>query len=75
MIGDGIDGFGSQGAEEVAANDEGTAAPYSWPWNRGVAVTADFDRAAELANEKMSARGTRRVVRAINECVSIIVGE
>src|SRR5882724_8427706 len=73
MVGDRVNGFGFQGAKEVAANDEGTAAPYSWPGNPSVAVAANFDLAAELTNEKAAARRTRRVVGAINECVSIVV--
>ena len=75
MVGNGVNGFGSQGAKEVAANDEGTTAPDSWPGNWRVAVAADFDGTAKLAYEKTPARRAGRIVRAFNEFVSVIVCE
>ena len=75
MIGDGIDGFSSQGAQQISANDKGAAAPNSWPGDRRVAVAADFDGAAELTDHEPATIGARWIVWAVNKLVPVIVCE
>ena len=75
MIGDGIDGFGSQGAQQVSTNDKGAAAPNSWPGDRRVAVATDFDGSAELTDEETATIGARWIVWAVNKFVPVVVRE
>ena len=75
MIGDGIDGFGSQGAQQVSTNNEGAAAPNSWPGDRSFAVATYFDGAAELTDQEPATIGARGIVRAVNKFVPVVVRE
>ncbi len=75
MIGDGIDGFGSQGAQQVSTNDEGATAPNSWPGDRRVAVAAYFDGAAELTDHEPATIGAWWIVWAVNKFVPVVVRE
>ena len=75
MIRDGIDGFGSQGAQQVSTNDEGATAPNSWPGDRRVAVATYFDGAAELTDQEPATIGARWIVWAVNQFVPGVVGE
>ena len=75
MIGDGIDGFGSQGAQQVSTNDERAAAPNSWPGDRRVALATNFHGAAELTNQEPAMIGARRIVWAVNKLVPVVVRE